>query len=40
MVTAGIDNFNNAFGTGITLVGLTSVAVAIWLVAFIRPGAD
>ena len=28
------------FGTGIALVGLAAVAVAIWLVAVIRPGAD
>jgi len=28
------------FGIGILLVGLTSAAVAIWLVAFFKPGAD
>jgi len=28
------------FGTGMTIIGLMSIAVAVWLVAFIRPGAD
>ena len=28
------------FGAGMTIIGLSSTAVAIWLVAFIRPGAD